>query len=266
MSLVLPREAPARVGARGVPVAQEVTVVWRSFELDPTAPRRREGSAAEHLAAKYGMTPEQVAASWERLTALATAEGLEYRLASTQGGSSFDAHRLVQARRQARPGRRDGRAALSRVLHRGPGQPVSRRCSPSWAARSDCRPTRSTTLLAGDEFTTEVRADEQRAQQLGISGVPFFAIDERYGVSGAQTVEVLTKPSPPRGTSRRRASRHRLGTVRHASFSSFGDGKCRNARGIALFAGVNGPVDSSSHFCSSRLATGRVSEGRGVGS
>ena len=46
-------------------------------------------------------------------------------------------------------------------------------------------------LLASDEFTSEVRADEQRAAQLGIGGVPFFAIDGRYGVSGAQSVDVL---------------------------------------------------------------------------
>ena len=41
----------------------EVKLVWRSFELDPAAPRHREGSAAEHLASKYGMSSEQVAAS-----------------------------------------------------------------------------------------------------------------------------------------------------------------------------------------------------------
>src|SRR5215469_8794755 len=77
------------------PQRKDVQVLWRSFELDPNAPRRRERSAAEHLAGKYGMTLAQVEASWARLTALAEAEGLEYRLDRTQGGSSFDAHRLI---------------------------------------------------------------------------------------------------------------------------------------------------------------------------
>src|SRR5262249_13350685 len=73
----------------------EFEVVWRSFELDPAAPRQRDGSAAEHLAHKYGMSAEQVAASWARLTALAEAEGLEFHLDRARGGSTFDAHRLI---------------------------------------------------------------------------------------------------------------------------------------------------------------------------
>jgi predicted DsbA family dithiol-disulfide isomerase len=76
--------------------AEDVEVVWRSFELDPNAPVRR-GSTAEHLARKYGWSAEQVAASHERLTRLAAAEGLEYHLDETQGGNTFDAHRLLHA-------------------------------------------------------------------------------------------------------------------------------------------------------------------------
>ena len=72
-----------------------VEVEWKSFELDPNAPVRR-GSTAEHLARKYGMTLAQVAAMHERMTGLAAAEGLEYHLDETQGGNTFDAHRLLQ--------------------------------------------------------------------------------------------------------------------------------------------------------------------------
>src|SRR5262245_19051520 len=75
--------------------ADAVEVAWRSFELDPAAPRRLEVSAAEHLAAKYGMTMDQVESSWARLTALGEADGIEFRLEQTQRGSSFDAHRLT---------------------------------------------------------------------------------------------------------------------------------------------------------------------------
>src|SRR5581483_2718323 len=74
--------------------ADAVEVVWRSFELDPDALVRR-GPTAEHLARKYGWTPEQVAASHARLTGLAAAEGLEYRLDETQGGNTFPAHQLL---------------------------------------------------------------------------------------------------------------------------------------------------------------------------
>src|SRR5436190_7899990 len=73
---------------------QEVEVAWRSFELDPNAPAHR-GPTLEHLARKYGTTEEQAARMHERMTALAAAEGLEFHLDETQGGNTFDAHRLI---------------------------------------------------------------------------------------------------------------------------------------------------------------------------
>src|ERR1051325_2061998 len=80
--------------------ADEVEVEWKSCERDPAAPARR-GPTAEHLARKYGWSPEQVAASHARLTELAAAEGLEYHLDATQGGNTFAAHRLLHAARVA---------------------------------------------------------------------------------------------------------------------------------------------------------------------
>jgi len=87
--------ALARFAHRG-----EVGVLWRSFELDRDAPARR-GPTAEHLARKYGWSADQVAASHARLESLAAAEGLEYHLDQTQGGNTFDAHRLIHAAREA---------------------------------------------------------------------------------------------------------------------------------------------------------------------
>src|SRR4051794_33958904 len=72
-----------------------VEVTWRSFELDPSAPRVRDLPTAEHLAAKYGMSVEQARASQAQLTELAAADGLEYHLDRTRGGNSFDAHRMI---------------------------------------------------------------------------------------------------------------------------------------------------------------------------
>jgi predicted DsbA family dithiol-disulfide isomerase len=168
----------------------EVDVVWRSFELDPDAPRRREGSAAEHLARKYGMSTEQVAASWERLTALAEAEGLEYHLDRTQGGSSFDAHRLIHLGAahdlQDEVKERFLRAYFTEGAPIGAPDVLER-----LAVEAGLPAGEVADVLAGDGFAAEVREDEQRARLLGISGVPFFAIDGRYGVSGAQSTAVL---------------------------------------------------------------------------
>jgi predicted DsbA family dithiol-disulfide isomerase len=168
----------------------EVDVVWRSFELDPDAPRRRAGTASEHLARKYGRTEEQVADSWRNLTALAAEEGLDYHLESTAGGNSFDAHRLIHL--GAAHGLQD--AVKERLLRayftdgEAIGEPeVLQRLGVESGLDAD----EVAELLAGDRFATAVREDERRAQLLGINGVPFFAIDDRYGVSGAQPADLL---------------------------------------------------------------------------
>ena len=46
-------------------------------------------------------------------------------------------------------------------------------------------------VLSSDRYADDVRADEARARTFGISGVPFFAVDERYGISGAQPRELI---------------------------------------------------------------------------
>jgi predicted DsbA family dithiol-disulfide isomerase len=172
------------------PFKDDVEVVWRSFELDPAAPRRREGSPSEHLARKYGMSDEQVAASWARLTGLADAEGLEYHLDRTQGGSSFDAHRLVHLGRmyglQDRVKERLLRAYFTEGEPIGAPEALNR-----LAIEAGLPPQEVADVLATDRFAADVRDDEQRARLFGINGVPFFAIDERYGVSGAQSTDVL---------------------------------------------------------------------------
>src|ERR1700710_1016063 len=77
------------------PHANEVTVAWHSFELDPEAPRSSDVPPAERLAAKYGLTVEQAEEANARLAATAADEGLEFHLGETRTGNSFDAHRLL---------------------------------------------------------------------------------------------------------------------------------------------------------------------------
>jgi predicted DsbA family dithiol-disulfide isomerase len=169
---------------------EHVDVVWRSFELDPAAPQQRDLPSTEHLAAKYGMSVEQAEASQQRLTDLAAAEGLEYHLDRTAGGNSFDAHRLLHL--AAASGRQD---ALKEQLLRAyftEGEAIGR---PEVLQRitvdAGLDPAEVADVLAGEQFAEEVRADEHRARLLGINGVPFFAIDGRYGISGAQSSDLI---------------------------------------------------------------------------
>jgi predicted DsbA family dithiol-disulfide isomerase len=172
------------------PHAGDVEVVWRSFELDPSAPRHREGSLADHLARKYGMSAEQARVSQDRMTGLAAEEGLEFRFEIAQPGNTFDAHRLLHLASERGLQHATKERFLAAYLTEGEpiGDPAT---LVRLAGEAGLDPDEARDVLSGDKFGEEVRADERDAVQLGITGVPFFVIDRKYGVSGAQASSVL---------------------------------------------------------------------------
>ncbi len=170
--------------------AGEVTVTYRSFELDPGAPAQRTGTHAEHLARKYGMTIEQAEESGRQMTQRAAAEGLEFRFDLMRGGSTFDAHRLLHLARdhglQPQLKERLMRATFTE------GSPVSDRDSlVRLATEAGLPAAKAAAVLDGDAYAEAVRADEQQAARYGITGVPFFVADGKFAVGGAQPPEVL---------------------------------------------------------------------------
>jgi predicted DsbA family dithiol-disulfide isomerase len=170
--------------------ADDVEVVWRSFELDPSAPRTHRESQDALLAQKYGMPVERARAMNERMAAEAKREGLDFRMERVKVGNTFDAHRLVHLAAESEKAgvmkERLMRAYFTEGEALGEPETLAR-----LAAEVGLDPDRVRQALAGETFGADVRADEERARSFGISGVPFFAIDERYGVSGAQTPDVL---------------------------------------------------------------------------
>lgn len=170
----------------------EVKIVWRSFELNPDAPHEEAGTLEEMLAAKYGMTLEEATAANERITRLAAAEGLEYRLDRAKRGNSFDAHRLIHLAAS-----RGAQGAMKERLMRAYFTEGEAIADPAVLARlgveigldeADAR-----RMLAGSDLADEVRRDEETAQSLGITGVPFFVIEGKWGISGAQPKEVFSE-------------------------------------------------------------------------
>jgi len=175
-----------------LPQRDEVRVVWRSFELDPHAPRSREQPQDEHLAAKYGMTLEHARALNAQMTELAAHEGLEYHLDRARGGNTFDAHRLIHlgsARGLQEP-------VMERLM-RGyftEGEPIGDHDAlVRLAADAGLDPEDARATLDSDAYTQEVRADEELARRIGIQGVPYFVLNRRFGVSGAQPADVLVQ-------------------------------------------------------------------------
>ena len=172
------------------PHADQVSVEWRSFELDPGAPPTRDLSLAEVLQRNYGMTEDQAVAANQQMTALAASVGLEYHLDRVQLGNTFDAHRLVHL--AAGHGLADAMKERLLAACFTEGQAIGESATlHRLAVEVGLDPEEVTSTLAGREFADEVRGDEARAVALGATGVPFFVIDEAYGVAGAQPADVL---------------------------------------------------------------------------
>ena len=186
----------------GFPHRDEVEVTWRSFELDPQAPRVREGDHTDHLAAKYGMEREHAVAMHAQMAETGAALGLELTFDRVRGGNTFDAHRLVHL--GAAHGLQDEtkerlmRAYFTEGVPVGDPEPLASAVA-EVLPEADVRDT-----LASDRFADEVRHDEREAASLGISAVPFFVVNREIAVSGAQPPELfrsllergLEAPSP----------------------------------------------------------------------
>ena len=171
------------------PDRDSVKVTWRSFELDPLAPREPTSQVpyARRLATKYGSSEAQAQAMINNMMSVAAKEGVQMDFVGIQPGNTFDAHRLLHfAHVQGR------QHELKEQLFRAylcEGKSVAARDVLLEAARNvGLDEEQALSVLATDAYADAVRADETSARQYGISGVPFFGIG-RYGVSGAQASE-----------------------------------------------------------------------------
>ena len=170
----------------------EVEVVWRSFELDPQAPREREVDLATHLASKYGRTREWALEAQQRLATVGAEDGIDFHHEIARGGSTFDAHRLIHL--AAAHGRADElKERLLRAYH-SDGEPIGDPATLQRLATEDGLPAEEVgEVLAGERYAAEVRDDELTAATLGIHAVPFFVVDRAIAASGAQSPVAFTE-------------------------------------------------------------------------
>jgi predicted DsbA family dithiol-disulfide isomerase len=169
----------------------DVRVAHRSFELDPRAPASRGHSAVEAVAGKYGISPAQVRAGHERLTFLGAEVGVVFDFDRARLGNTFDAHRLAQAARET-----PYEHALVQGLFRAyfaEGRLLSDLdVLKDVAGAAGLDEALTDKVLGGDLYAREVRLDEAAAQELGVTGVPYFLINGAWPIPGAQDVETLT--------------------------------------------------------------------------
>ncbi|MTA58561.1 MAG: DsbA family oxidoreductase, partial [Actinobacteria bacterium] len=165
---------------------EEVVVRHRAFELQPDA--KETMPTKELLADKYRVSPQDVKAMQANVCAVADGEGLCYDLDETLSGNTFDAHRLLLW--AATIGKQD---QLLEAMYSG----YFENSIPVFSHQDLCTIATSIGLaevevmkiLESDRFKDEVIADRQLASQLGATGVPFFIVDMKYAISGAQPLE-----------------------------------------------------------------------------
>ena len=172
------------------PHRDKVEVSWKSFELDPYAELDPQEDLYEKLASKYGRTREWAEEMTRNVTERAAALGLKYDMDRITPTNSLDAHRLLhlaaQHDLQDEAKERLLAAYFTEGKHIGKHKTLQKIGEEIGLDAAEV-----SQMLSGDDFKEEVRKDEREAQQLGIRGVPFFVINRKYGISGAQPSEVL---------------------------------------------------------------------------
>lgn len=170
--------------------ADQVDVTYRSYQLSPDTPKGATGTLTETLAAKYHIPVAQAQAMNDRVSGVAAQAGLEYHLEDAHPANTFDAHRLLHFAaangKQAELKERLLAAYFTEGKRIGDPEVLA-----DEAAAVGLDRAAAAAVLAGDDYADDVQADISLAGAFGISGVPFFVIDRKYGISGAQPAEVI---------------------------------------------------------------------------
>ncbi len=205
------------------PDKHQVEVEWRSFQLDPDAPKRSGDDMYTMLEKKKGGSREQMKAMVGGIVDRAKTLGLDYAMEKAVMVNTYDAHRLIQLAKSKGLG-----SAMEERLFKGyfeQGANLSDQATlQGMGMEVGLAAADLAGLWTGDAFGDGVRADIREAQRIGVRGVPFFVIDNKYAVSGAQ------------------AEDHFLGALQQA----WGE---RPAPVLQEFGGANGPVCDPAGKC-----------------
>lgn len=171
---------------------EDVQVLHRAFQLNPDAPAGEQRLTLEVIGEKYGGGIEGARQMTEQVTQVAAQDGLEFHLDKTMSGNTLNAHRLLVSTESPEDQEKlltamfasyftdskslfDSESLLEVVDQAG--------LSREWALQ----------ILDSETAYGEVVSDQATAQSLGANGVPFFVVDRKFGISGAQPVEVFAK-------------------------------------------------------------------------
>lgn len=172
------------------PHGQQVEVVWKSFQLDPTLPETAGESHEEYLAKRKGLSPEQVKQMPEHVTQYASQVGLHYDFDNSIIVNSRKAHLLIQRAKTQNLGDEMEERLFSAFFVEGKNIADTATLI-ELGNDIGLNKTQSLEAFTHDQYARQMQEDILEAQQLGVSGVPFFVFDRKYAVSGAQPAEAF---------------------------------------------------------------------------
>ncbi|WP_201307033.1 DsbA family oxidoreductase [Companilactobacillus farciminis] len=174
-------------------IYDETPLEFKSFQLDPTLPKTTKESMLDHFSKGHGMTKQQAKAQIEQILQMGASDGLKVDLLNAVPTNTEDAHRLIKLADS-----KNDDALTERVIdafyqvYFSNGESIADHDVLTKAATEAGLDTEEvSSVLSDDKYLKEVRADEMEAQQLGIHAAPFFVINNKYGISGAQPYEVM---------------------------------------------------------------------------
>ncbi|MCK6164095.1 DsbA family oxidoreductase [Bacillus pumilus] len=174
------------------PEKEQVEIEFKSFELDPHAPVDVDHDVHDMLVKKYGMSRSQAMAMNEQVKQVGKEKGIDFQFDPLVLANTFDAHRLAQYAGQM--GKGDFvmgelfQAYFTDGKHVGDRQTLLEIAE---KAGLDLKEVQQ--VLSGEDFADHVRKDEKEARQLGISAVPFFLLNGKYSVAGAQPADTFLR-------------------------------------------------------------------------
>lgn len=171
----------------------DIEVEWKSFQLDPSLPNENTGEDVyEYLSKRKGISKQQVAQMHGQVTQMAAKAGLNYHLEKTVMVNSFKAHRLLQLAKEK--GLDDAAEEALFYANFTLNKDFSNDEVLKEIGKQIGLPEEAVTqALTDDAYASKVNIDILQAQTLGINGVPFFVLDNKYGISGAQPATAFTQ-------------------------------------------------------------------------
>lgn len=170
----------------------EVDITWKSFELDPNAPLNSELDIYDTLAKKYGRDRKWAQQMNANMVEMASRAGLSFDMDNLIPTNTFNAHQLIHLAKEE--GKQDEMKEALLAAYFTEGKHVGNPHTLVNIAKKvgiDEHLTRK--ALEDNSYSNQVVKDVEEAHSLGVQGVPFFYINEKYGLSGAQPVEVFVE-------------------------------------------------------------------------